>query len=169
MMTCVAEPASFIETLLTVAAYAEQATVRRAAVSAAMRPPQRPVRAKLVSSRILVTLFGLQADRQRLGFAEGVLHHLQLALADPRDVPVHDRVSNAKYITASAAVFHQRELIRGTPHDAHEVDVPHVDEGAVHRLGLKSPIEQRLKRIAPAAADVLVALAREENARVHGL
>src|SRR5213594_3435166 len=155
MMTCVAVPASFIETLLTVVANAEEATVRRAAVSAAIRPPQRPVRAKLVSSRILVTLFGLQTDRQRLGFAEGVLHHLQLALADPRDVPVHDRVSYAKHVTVSAAVFHQRELVRGAPHDAHQVDVPHIDEGTVH-LGLKSPFDQRLERIAPAAANVLI-------------
>src|SRR5712664_1703947 len=163
MTTCVAEPASLIETLLTVAANADDAVSRIAAVSAATRPPGRPIRAKLVSSRILVTLFGLQADRQRLGFAERALHHLQLALADPRDVPVQNWVSDAKHVSVSAAVFHQRELVRGSPHDAHQVDVPHVNQGTVRRMGLESAVEKRLERIAASASDVLVPLPREEH------
>src|SRR3954468_23192883 len=144
MTICVAEPASFIETLLTVAANAGGAARTSAAVSAAMRPPRRPVRARLVSSRILVTLFRLQLDRQGLGFAERVLHHLQLALADSRDISVQHRVSDSQHVSMSAAVFHQRELVGSAPHDAHQMDVAHVDQRPVGRMGLEAAVEKRL-------------------------
>src|SRR5262245_36278276 len=130
---CVEGPSSLRETLFTVAPNAGAAARRIVAASAANPPARRGRRIELVTSSIVVTLFGFQLDRQRLGFAEGVLDDLQLALRDPGDVPVQNRVSDAQHVAVSAAVFHQRELVRGAPHDAHEVNVAHVHERSVAR------------------------------------
>src|SRR5882672_9447564 len=123
-MTWVPAPASFSKMLFTVAPSAGTDVRSIPAASAEIRPARRLVRIPLFSSRISVTLFWFQLDRQRLGFPERVLHHLDLRLGDPRDVAVHDRVPDAQHKPTSAAVFHQRELVRRSPHDAHQMNVP---------------------------------------------
>src|SRR6185503_5192609 len=168
-MTCVPPPESFSEMLFTVTPNAGAATTRsRSAASAPHAPFRRPAPIPLVSSRILVTLFRLQFDRQRLGLAEGVLYDLKLRLGDPRDVAVHHRIPHPQHESPAAAVFHQSKLVRSAPHDSHQVDVADVHERAVAGT-LELPIEKRLERIAPPAARVRVLVAREEHARVERL
>src|SRR6266705_1330672 len=162
-MTWVPAPASFSKMLFTVAPNAGTDVRSIPAASAEIRPARRLVRIPLFSSRISVTLFWFQLDRQRLGLPEGVLHHLNLGLRDPGDVAVHDGVPDAQYKPTSAAVFDQRELVRRPPHDAHQVYVPHVDEGAV-ALGRELPVEKREERIAAVAARIDILLASEEDA-----
>src|SRR6185295_7215336 len=153
-MTWVPAPASLSVMLFTVAAFAWTADTRRRPIATAERSPARRPVSLLVSSRISVTLFRFQLDRKRLRFSEGVLNHLDLVLRDARDVSVHDRIPHTQHESAPATVLHERVLVGRSPHDADEMDVADVDEGAVTGRALVLPVEERLEGIAAAATRI---------------
>src|SRR5688572_1623961 len=167
-MTWVPSDPSLSVMLLIVDPKTGAAARRRSAVSDATARHRRSERRTLVSSRILVTLFRLQFDRHRLGFSEGVLDDLELRLGDSRDIAVDHRIADAQHEAAVAAVLDEGELVRRSPHDPHQVDVPHVDQRSVARA-LELAVEEREEGIAPARARIDVLVAREEHAGLERL